>query len=768
MNRSWISLKSVIFFLIQGLIIILPWFFLPATSALSGMDNFNKSYFLFILSPLASFLYILFLLKQEKLKFQTTLLDIPLVIFFFFYSLASIFAIDWYASVFGSYESFAFPLILILGLLFFYFLATQLFISKRIRERVIKILILIFPLTVILAFTEIVLGQLSLGGTVSPLWRSLTLSLGSLEEVSIFLAIMNIIIIGLNFSGILSRLFLSRVLRLAINFFLVLSIIVLAIINFLPSWWCFLAGITVVNVFYFFEWSKTNLISAKSGFKKFFGFMRRVSLPLILFLLSLLYIGAGYYGSEINWHERRLVPKLELENSASYQIVKEVIKERPFLGYGPENFNYAFSVFRDPNLNHSDYWFVRFNRPASFLLALLAGTGILGFLSYAIVIITILILIYKYWSKYSRGVQGKRASRLPIVVSAGIASLILMQIIYHLNVWLWLFFFILLALFVRGETEINAGQDKVFIKEKTSNPRLFQFLTILLFLISAVWLVMVIWQGRSLVAQAFFNSAKSATNISERREKITKASKLNPYRYNYQIALAKFYKDASLRELEKTGGDKNLPQVENLVNQAIIWSQQAINTAPRAVATHETLGMVYRDISSYSPDSRNLAIKVFKDAQALEPTNPVILTELGRVYLESGLYSKAQEALLRSVELKPDYFDAQFYLARAYGADGKYELALEILNKISIEHANADTYYEQGKVLYNLGEKEEAINKFRKVISLQANHANALFSLAVALSDIGEVDEAILYLQRVMALNPANAQVKMMIDELKK
>jgi tetratricopeptide (TPR) repeat protein len=107
------------------------------------------------------------------------------------------------------------------------------------------------------------------------------------------------------------------------------------------------------------------------------------------------------------------------------------------------------------------------------------------------------------------------------------------------------------------------------------------------------------------------------------------------------------------------------------MNNAINQAKSAINAAPYSVVPHETLASIYRDFSEYSSASAALAIAAFENAHKLEPTNPVILSELGKLYIKRGDSAKAEAVLREALNLKPDYTQAILSFASLISSEGK-------------------------------------------------------------------------------------------------
>ncbi|MDD5071619.1 MAG: tetratricopeptide repeat protein, partial [Patescibacteria group bacterium] len=194
----------------------------------------------------------------------------------------------------------------------------------------------------------------------------------------------------------------------------------------------------------------------------------------------------------------------------------------------------------------------------------------------------------------------------------------------------------------------------------------------------------------------------------------------------------------------------------------------AAKNCPNCVAAWETLGTVYREIRFFTRGSEIWAAKAFSQASALEPSNPVIMTELGKVYLDADKLDEAEEALRKALELKNNYHEADFALARLYGQQGKAGEALEILDKLSLIYKDERIYYEQGRLYYNQGEIDKALDRFLAVIEINPEHANALYSIGLGLELKGEDKLALEYFKKVLELNPDNAEIKKKVEEMEK
>ena len=81
---------------------------------------------------------------------------------------------------------------------------------------------------------------------------------------------------------------------------------------------------------------------------------------------------------------------------------------------------------------------------------------------------------------------------------------------------------------------------------------------------------------------------------------------------------------------------------------------------------------------------------------------------------------KAEEALLTSIRLEPRYYRSYATLGSLYGNEGRYDLALQYLEKsIELNPTYAESYYNLGILYDNLGQPAKAQEYYRKAYALE-------------------------------------------------
>ncbi|MDR1297140.1 MAG: tetratricopeptide repeat protein [Deltaproteobacteria bacterium] len=145
-------------------------------------------------------------------------------------------------------------------------------------------------------------------------------------------------------------------------------------------------------------------------------------------------------------------------------------------------------------------------------------------------------------------------------------------------------------------------------------------------------------------------------------------------------------------------------------------------------------------------------------AEALDPTNPDILTLLGMTYFSRGDYDKALGYLQAALAQDPTKTDVHNNLGLVYMEQNQQELA-----RREFEICLADpTYINSHLPLLNLGRlaeaqgaMDQAESYYRQIVALNPQYPPAYYRIARIYDAGGRTSEAIDYLQNAVRLNPA-------------
>jgi Flp pilus assembly protein TadD len=161
------------------------------------------------------------------------------------------------------------------------------------------------------------------------------------------------------------------------------------------------------------------------------------------------------------------------------------------------------------------------------------------------------------------------------------------------------------------------------------------------------------------------------------------------------------------------------------------------------------------------------AIAPLREAALLQPSNPIILHDLGLACLEVGLISDAIAAFQRAVASNPRDADSYFRLGIALenlgdigGAIVAYDRATEVLPSLT------EAWFRAGALVYTLGHRDEAIGCFRRAAATGPKTTFGRLGKARALLTEDRDLEAERVLRRTLAQDPTNAMAHDLLGNL--
>jgi len=734
--------NKVIKISINLLVFLIPLFFLPFSFE---AFEFNKQYLLFFLVLIALFAWIgRMVLADQEFRFKRTPLDVFVIGFLFIALLSAIFSVDKGSSIFGFYGRFSNGLLGLLSFGVLYFL-----ITNNIKE--IGGILKIFLWSV---FFVILTGYLAIFGVLAKIggWLSLPQLMrqnifnpvsGSMEGLAIFLAIAIVFLTGKILTTPTpkgrgsdrsvgeSKNFVSWVLLTASSGLLI-------IIDFGRAWWVLLSSLVFFLVF----------ALQKRIFREN---VNRLLLPIFLIVLAGLFLS-------LNLMNFNLPQEQVLGQGISWQTglksAADNIKSA-FLGTGIGTFHYDFAKEKPVSFNQDRLWQIRFDRPGSHFPEVLGTMGFLGLLSWLALVSMFLLISYFFAGKNSAAIN----YQLPLLMA--FAALLAGQFVYYQNMVLAFIFWLVLALSVVSWQK--PIKEKIFSFKNF--PELNLVFTTILIIIGIGGLGLIFFGARFYLADRTFLQAVSAGNQIPLLEKTVK---LNPYQSQYWIILARAYLQDTLSELAKPADQREDVVVQAKVARVIDTAKTAVLRGPGEVASWETQGMVYRDIRAFAQGAADWAIKSFEKAIELEPSNPVLRTELAKVYIPGNL-DKAKEQLTRARELKPDYVDAVFQVALINEQEGNLAEAIRAMENLVLSNPfNTELRFQLGRLYYNNNQLNDSIAVFETALQINPSHSNTLYSLGVAWAKKGNNAKARSYFDKVLEFNPDNQEVKARLKELEK
>ncbi|MFH1427251.1 MAG: tetratricopeptide repeat protein [Patescibacteria group bacterium] len=744
-------LEKTIIILIKVLVFSTPLFFLPLNFRLF---EFSREYLFFLLIPAILVLNVIKIIKEKKpITLKTSLLDLPIIVFLLVTFLAALFSIDRFYSFFGQLGNLSQAYLVIFSFILFYFFIINFQILKNDLFKIkiislIKLLIYSYSITLVVIY-------LAIGGFWEKIIRAKIILASpflnadglSLEAFAVFSVVMISLIFGLLFfykwddkKAAWGKVYVKIILLFAILF--------LILVNSATAW----SGLLFLGlILILFLWLTSNQPEERGlGIKKYFW-------PSLIIIFSCFFLFFNQLDIYKSLTGNNLADEAKPSFITSAEVTYSTLEDNLAIGSGPGTFNYDYSLYRDIGLNNSPDWQFRFNQASSFILDLFSTIGVLGILSYLLIIGLFIYLTIIYFRKYF---YKNKENKITLVLLLAIYSLIFFQFSYLLTLPLLFLFWLMFGLIIKSWQEDGLPlikERKISMKEKKIIFLLISFFIILIF---SSYLILIGYLVKFAFAEYYARTNKI--------ENLERAVNLNPYYANYQINLAKLYFNRVEIEMYKPISYRDNKYIEEQIDKSLGWARLAVNTRPNLVTTQETLGMIYRDIRYLTSGSELWAVRAFNEAVKLEPSNPVLATELGKAYLSANMLSEAKLSFKKALDLKFDYSEAKFNLARVFIKEKNETEAIKLLTELTSKYNDPEIHYELGRAYYNLGETENAINFFNKVLEIDPLHANALYSLGLAYELIGEDKEALIYFKKVLDMNPDNFDLQKKVEELGK
>jgi len=750
--------NKIIKWSIYLLVFLLPLFFLPFSFE---AFEFNKQYLLFFLVSLAFLAWLAkMILVDKEIKFKRSPLDLFVLAFLFVAILSAIFSVDKNSSLFGFYGRFSDGLIGLLSLGAFYFLITNNVGGDKGIIKDVKGLLRVFLGS---AFFVILFSYFSIFGvwvgidnilgekiSLPPIMLQTFFNptAGSMEGLAVFLAAVLVFLIG--------RILVSdekeKKIDKIINYFLLMAILILlVVIDFNPGWLVILLSLALF--LFFVLWKRI--------FKED---INKLLLPILFIFLSAAFLFVNTSDIQRVVLRYYLPQQQVLGQGESWHVALKTATENVksgFLGSGLGTFHYGFAKFKPADFNQNMLWQIRFDRSGSQIAEILGTMGFLGLLSYLALIGMFLLISYLFLQKDKSGI--------PLLMA--FLALLVGQFVFYQNTVLAFAFWLVLALSV-----VNWQRP---IKEKIISfkdfPELSLVFSVLFIILVLVFLIMYFFAIKFYLADAHYRSYFETGE----GQKLGKAVNLNPFQSQYKVVIARDYLNRAIAEGQKPAEQIDDVVLSNNIYLAITYAKGgvigenvikgAVELSPNRVVAWETLGMIYRNIHGIAVGALEWGIKSFEKAISLEPTNPVLHTELGKLYLVSNDKDRAKTEFNKAKELKSDYIDASIQLALVYERENNAGEAIKQMEGLVASYPNnIEVIFQLGRLYLNNNRTDEAISQFEKAIELFPNHSNSLYSLGLAYQIKGQKEEAIAKFEKVLELNPGNADVIAKIEELKK
>lgn len=756
--------ESIALYFIIGVMFLLPIFFIPS---LSIPFSFTKSLLIFVSILVAFFLFLISKLKRGEIVLPSNGIAVVAWALPAIYLISGLFSGNSGVSFLGQgFEIDTFGFIAVMTLML-----SLVPLLLKTRESVFRIHIaLVLSLVILILFQglRLIFGPnfLSFG-----IFTSETSNLlGKWNDLGIFLGLTTILSLIT-----LEGLPLNKLSRLILYIILGISVIFLAIINFLPVW--IIAGLFSLGLFVYilskrnFKFGSSNQLNERSTHTT----SSKALIPSIAVLIIAIVFITGVFSVGEFISSTFNISQIEARPSwqSTIDISKQTYGENPLFGSGPNTFGSQWSLLKPQSVNGTLFWNVDFDSGVGLVPTSFTTTGVLGGIAWIAFFVFFLYSGFK--NLIVSAINDKASYYLALSLFLGALYLWVFTIIYIPNVVIVTLAFLLTGMYIaslRHRSGITIEKKIQF----AANPRV-GFISILalivLLIISAVSLYMV--GGQYVSAVAFQESLVAANvdgDIDKAEKKVESAIKLgNNDRYYIFAAEINLARINQLLSDTERNIDERRAEFQTILAAAISNVQKAIEIDNKNYKNWTMLGRVYGSIVPLGIEGAyESAQRSYAEALKLNPHNPEIFLTLARLELikNSENIDGAKEFISASLQKKNNYTEAIFLLSQLEIQEGNIESAIKSVEAaVVIEPNNPTFFFQLGLLQANAGNNEKAIVALERAVKLNEQYSNARYFLGLSYFNVGRVVDAVEQFEFVSNLNPDNQDVKTILENIK-
>jgi len=426
-------------------------------------------------------------------------------------------------------------------------------------------------------------------------------------------------------------------------------------------------------------------------------------------------------------------------------------KDRPVLGWGPENYGYAFSKYFPPEIYVDSGSRIWFDKAHSVLFEYLVTGGILGVLAYFGLLAMVLYYLFK-------------SKRLAIFSANVFISLIVGYTVANLFVFDTLSTYILFMAVLGFTANIALPTGK--------RQREINFNSYKLVVLSLVAVLFGYFMYVTNVQAIKTNKDLLFASVLSRENEVKQA-------YNYYIKAVEsshnFTRPEITRELAVfvRNQAKSLPDYEAapMFDRAILEMKKTIEIDGEEIRHYYNLSQLYLNSYRYDISRLDKLIALEPVMVRLAPTRAHTYYQLGEAYVLEKDYENALRNFNKAVDLNPKVIDAYVNVYAVALLSGNKELEQDTRQKMEQIESG---FFEQEQVLLRYlpmfkqaGRDDLLLEALEKLISMRPEKIEYISSLAIYYAEKGENKQAEEVIRRLKGINEQlDLQVEDFINKL--
>ncbi|OGM92419.1 hypothetical protein A2935_03170 [Candidatus Wolfebacteria bacterium RIFCSPLOWO2_01_FULL_47_17b] len=794
------NLDAVAKYIVYAIAAFLPLWFLPAQVGI----EFGREATFGILIIAAGILWLLAVLTSGEIRFQHSLLLYAGAALLLIGGLSTAFSVSWATSLIYSDAISEKVSTLLLGILL------MVLIGGVLRS---KGEAMVFLLTLVLAggaaalFTafQLLWGN-SVWGWLAEFAGDKNFNvIGTMNGLSLFYSALLATSIGMVVSLKISE--WKQWVRWALYASTLLYVVDILLINYRYSW-IVLAGVAIV----LFGLTFRNVGASRRATQNV-GTTGATGLDWrYLFAIVLLVVSIFMYMFQPTVKQLNFPAEVSPAFRTTWKIGGSVLSEGPkqsLLGSGPGTFGLNWIKYKDPQVNQTIFWGVRFNQGFSWVSTLLSTVGILGAASMLLFFAGALFVFARALTK-ERKSPDDSSLMLGVGPLAGLVAVIIAAFVYPAN-----FSFILLLFLFAGILSYVLSEKREAGEEAAEGKGIVQFLLDFserhvkfdsqwMVFISSLVVIFLLSLGiagvyfelnrvRAAVSATAGVSALNGGDTDAAAAKLEESLLFEPRNVNYANALVQVRIQRVANLIQRAAKGENVQiEFQQEVNRANEVIQNATNFLPMEPNLWRTRGALYELIIPFIPGAEGLSFESYRRAIEVSPSNPAAYVDFARagltfvdnVQLRIGQVQgsdrdqliKAREDVLNEVKsvlekgisVKADFAAAHFLLSQAAIRLGDVATAIRATeNTKATAPFDIGVAFQLGLLYYQSGNLDASQGEFERAVSINKDYSNARYFLGLIYDRKGQKPAAIDQFEKIEVLNPDNAEVKLILQNLR-
>lgn len=206
----------------------------------------------------------------------------------------------------------------------------------------------------------------------------------------------------------------------------------------------------------------------------------------------------------------------------------------------------------------------------------------------------------------------------------------------------------------------------------------------------------------------------------------------------------------------------NLNSKNQLLNQASVYLQKAIEIYPEYQDAYNNLGLVFKELQQYDK-----AILTHRKNLEQFPDYNKGYFNLGTTFMAKKDYRSAIQYLQEYCNRVPNQFNAYFLMGQSAGNLGQFDEAIQYLNQsLGIQPNNIDAINYLGMAYGMVNQMQNAEKQFLRALNINPQRVDILMNLALNYHNQGQFENERNTLQNVLKIQPNNAAALNQLQQL--